>query len=81
MKSLRSEGVSEMDVRLVDTDTAYDDLYRCPDCGSVLPDRAWIRPKDEEDETCPICGWHGASIPVMVLKKKWTETLVYIEEE
>jgi hypothetical protein len=46
-----------------------------------LQDDETIFVEDEEDETCPICGWHGASIPVMVLKKKWTETLVYIEEE
>ena len=36
----------------------------CPECGTVMSDAQWIRPRNLEVEICPNCGWEGAGLPM-----------------
>lgn len=53
----------------------YGNLQRCPECGTVCWEEYWKVIDDEEE--CPLCGWHGVALPMDVYNKNGM--IIYME--
>lgn len=55
---------------------AYNELMRCPECGTVCESAYWE--VTEDADRCPMCGWEGIALPMKAGEENGQ--MVYREE-